>query len=125
MKKKYIAKPFPEHVIRAVYNAQGGLCAVEGCNHKIVDYHHRKPNSRTNNKLYPLFIPSIFNCKGLCTKHHTNYAQWNITDALCRAYEEGLERFMTDMPFTSQNEVNYEESSPTIILSHDRCYEKD
>ena len=101
MKKiRYIAKPFPEHVIRAVYNAQGGLCAVEGCRNKIVDYHHRKHNTKTNNKLYPLFIPSIFNCKGLCTKHHTNYAQWNITDALCRAYEEWLERFMTDMPFS-------------------------
>ena len=100
MKTKYIAKPFPENIKLAIILAQSGLCAVEGCKNVFVDFHHCEPNSKTNNKLYPLFIPSIFNCKGLCTKHHTNYAQWNITDALCRAYEEWLRGFMTDMPFS-------------------------
>ena len=97
---KYIAKPFSGKVRCAVFDAQEGMCAVDGCYERIRDFHHCKPNTKTNNKLYPLFIPSIFNCKGLCTKHHTNYAQWNITDALCHAYEEWLERFMTDMPFS-------------------------
>ena len=100
MKTKYIAKPFSGKVRCAVFDAQEGMCAVDGCYERIRDFHHCKPNTKTNNKLYPLFIPSIFNCKGLCTKHHTNYAQWNITDALCHAYEEWLKRFMTDMPFS-------------------------
>jgi len=99
-KPKYIAKPFPEHVKLAVMDAQHGKCAERDCYGKIVDFHHCKPNSKINNKLYPLFIPSIFNCKGCCRWHREHYAQWNITDALCGTYEEWLERFMTDMPFS-------------------------
>jgi len=100
MKRKYIAKPFSDDVKRAIMDAQHGKCAEKDCYGKIVDFHHCKPNTKTNNKLYPLFIPSIFNCKGICRWHHEHYAQWNITDALCHAYEEWLERFMTDMPFS-------------------------
>ena len=104
-KTKYIAKPFPENIKMAVYEAQNGVCAVEGCLGYIHSFHHCKPNTKTNNKLYPLFTQSIFNCRGVCSEHHTNYAQWNITDALCRAYEEWLEQFMVSMPFSG---VTYE-----------------
>jgi len=99
---KYKAKPFSDEIMHAVFDAQNGMCAATGCYNPIKDFHHCKPNTKTNNKLYPLFVPSIFNCKGVCIGHHTNYAIWNITDALCRAYETYLRKFMVNMPFNAE-----------------------
>lgn len=90
---------FSPETRQAIFDSQGGMCAVKGCLNPIHSFHHCKANTKTNRKLYPLFLQSIFNCKGLCIKHHINYAIWNITDALCRAYETWLRCFLTTMPF--------------------------
>ena len=90
---------FPEDVKMAIFKSQHGMCANEGCFNPIVDFHHCKHNTIPNNKRYPLFLHSIFNCKGLCFKAHEHYAKWNISDDLAEAYENWLRRFLTEMLF--------------------------
>ena len=94
-----IIKTFPDSVKIAVGEAQHGMCAIEGCYEPIHSFHHCKHNTIPNNKLYPLFLHSIFNCKGSCLKHHEHYAIWNISDDLAEAFENWLRKFLTEMPF--------------------------
>jgi len=79
-------RSFSREVCELVYKAQNGYCKL--CLNKIVDYHHRLPNTKTNNKLYPHFIHSIFNCYGLSRGCHlARKKEVSITPDEAMAYE--------------------------------------
>lgn len=80
---------FPKDVIEAAYKAQHGRCWI--CEKAIQDFHHRIANTKTNSKLFPVLIHSIFNCVGLCRGCHTNWShQVSITHDIAVAWEEDL-----------------------------------
>ena len=61
---------FSEKVKQAIKSAQNEFCKVPKCHESIDDYHHCLENNKPNNKLFPLFLHSIFNCVGICRGHH-------------------------------------------------------
>lgn len=86
-------KGFSIEVQRNILEAQNGYCAVKNCYEVIEDFHHCLPNTKANRKLYPLFIDSPFNCKGLCRPCHINRSHlFRISDKEARMYEDFLRR---------------------------------
>jgi len=83
---------FSECVRELVMEGQHGYCAAQGCTNPIQDFHHRLANTKTNRKLFPLFLQSVFNCCGLCHLHHhdKSLAQFKISYDMARAYEQYL-----------------------------------
>jgi sulfatase maturation enzyme AslB (radical SAM superfamily) len=82
-------KGFSKEVKTAVRDGQHGYCAY--CTNKIDDFHHMVANTKTNQKLFPLFLQSIFNCKGLCRYcHEVNKSHYHISLDMAREYEEYL-----------------------------------
>ena len=68
--------------------ASHGYCTAPGCVSKGIEFHHRVPNTVPNNKLYPLFLHSIFNCAFICRACHSNHNHvFNISSSFARAYE--------------------------------------
>lgn len=73
-----------------------GFCAVDDCINAAVDFHHRLANTKLNNKKFPLFTQSIFNCFIICRDHHDNYSllkNVKITEVQAEAYEQWLRQF--------------------------------
>lgn len=84
---------FNNIVRESVLEAYNGYCCVDGCYEKAIECHHALHNTEINQKLYPLFIQSVWNCKPVCRKHHDSYRQFselNITTKLARVYEQYL-----------------------------------
>ena len=89
-------KGFPEEVRIAVFDAQNGYCKDPDCLNKIDDFHHKLPNTKTNRKLFPLFINSPFNCTGLCRHTHTQKRHlFKITVQEAGMYEDYLRKLIT------------------------------
>jgi len=83
-----MTETFSEETRNAVYEAQNGYCATEGCLNPIHSFHHKLHNTKGNRKLFPLFIHSVFNCVGLCYNCHKNKSHlFRITEALAKVYE--------------------------------------
>ena len=84
-------KGFSKEVREAIDRGQRGYCAAEGCTKPIDDYHHMLHNTKTNRKLFPKFINSIWNCVGLCREDHQNLSHlWSISEDMAREYESAL-----------------------------------
>jgi hypothetical protein len=81
---------FSKEVRDAIYEAQNGRCKL--CLDGIDDYHHRISNSITNQKLFPLFLQSVFAAVGLCRSCHESEAIYllKITMKEAMAYENYL-----------------------------------
>ena len=72
-----------------IFRAQHGYC--HRCNLKVRELHHRLPNTKTNRKLFPLFIDSPFNLVGLCGDCHTNHKEeYDVTEDMAVVYEAFL-----------------------------------
>ena len=86
-------KSFSIEVQRNIFECQNGVCKVANCYEPIVDFHHKISNTKANKKLYPLFINSPMNCKGLCRECHTERSHlFRITDNEAKVYESWLNR---------------------------------
>lgn len=84
-------KTFSIETQKAIFEAQHGICKVLNCYEPIVDFYHRVRNTKTNQKLYPLLINSVFNCTGLCRVCHINNSHlFNITNYEAEIYEDFL-----------------------------------
>ena len=80
---------FEKMTMKLVHQGQHGKCYL--CNKAIVDFHHRLHNTKTNRKLFPLFIDSIFNCAGVCRScHEKRKKEMDISYDMAKAYEEYL-----------------------------------
>ena len=83
--------------------AYNGMCCVNGCYDKIMDFHHAIHNTKNNRKKYPLFLNSVFNCRPVCREHHNNhreYVELNLNENLAQVYEDYLQNLKIE---------NYEE----------------
>ena len=77
---------FPKRVRELIKEGQRGYCYL--CDRKIVDIHHRVPNTKTNEKVFPLFLQSIFNGVGLCREcHEKRTKDVRITHDMAKVYE--------------------------------------
>ena len=69
-----------------------GYCQCEKiCTEKAEEFHHKLPNTKTNQKLYPLFLHSIFNCCAINHGCHMNKPKPKVTIQEAAAYEEFLQ----------------------------------
>jgi len=110
MKTKYIAKPFPENIKMAVYEAQNGRCAMIGCSRAIHSFHHTLNNTKFHNKRFPILMSSPLICCGLCLHDHTNNPHlFRMTEAIAGVYEEYLRNLIVNVPFASDeaNGITY------------------
>jgi 5-methylcytosine-specific restriction endonuclease McrA len=84
------APPFSNDIKEAINEAQNGVCKLCG-RERICDFHHIIPNTKFNRHMFPLLVPSIFNCVGLCRHCHDNgTAEFRITEGEALAYEHWL-----------------------------------
>lgn len=86
---------FNSEVRENVLKAYNNYCGVEGCFKPAIEFHHAIHNTEQNQKKYPLFIESPFNCRPICRYHHNAYGQFvelNITDRLAQVYEDYLQK---------------------------------
>ena len=77
----------------SVVDAYGGYCCVTDCTHQASEAHHALPNTKVNNKKYPLFINSVFNIRPVCKKHHEHYTmhpELRVSERLATVYEQAL-----------------------------------
>lgn len=67
-----------------------GYCQYQGCYNRATEFHHKMPNTLVNQKLYPLFLQSPFNCLPICSDCHMTKPKIKINESLAAAYEEFL-----------------------------------
>ena len=83
-----VKKTFSADVRALMLNATNGYCSAPGCASSGLEFHHRVPNTVTNNKLYPLFLHSVFNCAFVCRECHSNHNHvFNIGSSTAMAFE--------------------------------------
>ena len=81
---------FTEETKRAMYAASSGYCQCsKECVEPISEFHHVFPNTKVNNKKYPLFLQSPFNCCPIFRDHHVSNRP-TISENLVIVYEEYL-----------------------------------
>ena len=83
-------RSFSPTVRELVREAQYGRC--DNCDEgRCTDFHHKLANTVTNNRLFPLFTQSIFNCVGLCRDCHQGASHfYHIRPDVARSYETWL-----------------------------------
>lgn len=82
---------FSQDVREAEVEAHSGYCRIKNCLTKIHSFHHRLPNTKPNQKRFPLFLQSAFNCAGVCFVHHEHHASvqgLDISEREAAAYEQ-------------------------------------
>lgn len=87
---------FPLEVRELALKAAFGFCQCsEGCVEKATEFHHKLSNTKVNQRLYPLFLQSIFNCCPIAHGCHMTKPLPRISDAFAYVYEEYLKKFFT------------------------------
>lgn len=71
-----------------------GYCSFEGCLEKAVDGHHKLPNTKVNQRKFPLFLQSPINFAPGCRKHHQDGKLDKITEKEAEVYEWWLEKLI-------------------------------
>ena len=91
---------FSQETKKSIFEAQHEYC--KHCLKKIVDFHHRLPNNKPNQKLFPLFLQSPFNCLGICRDAHDGPEKevFKITLSEATIYENWLTKLKE-----GQNEI--------------------
>lgn len=91
----FARRTFSQDIRERESEAHSGYCRVKGCWQKIHSFHHRLANTIINNKHFPMFMQSQFNCAGVCEPHHIHNAAvagLNISFREAVAYEQYLEK---------------------------------
>lgn len=73
-----------------------GYCYVQNCHNKAQEMHHAIPNTLPNQKKFPLFLQSIFNCRFVCKNCHEQYScfsELTLTENQAKIYEQWLKEF--------------------------------
>ena len=96
MGKKKFHQGFGQETRDEMRKAQHGKCKL--CEQSIVDFHHKLHNTKVNNKLFPNYIHSVFNCVGLCRDchdHRKHEFKVGLTEAA--VYEHALSMLKMDI----------------------------
>lgn len=84
-------KDFPKELKIQIAEAHNGYCAHEKCHRKVHSIHHRVPNTKANQKLFPLFLQSPFNAVPLCEYCHREFAHfYKISYKVAELFEQWL-----------------------------------
>ena len=78
---------FSQQVRDLVFRVTHGFCEYQGCCNRATEFHHKVANTKVNQKLYPLFLQSIFNCMAICNDCHMTKPKVKISDSYAEAYE--------------------------------------
>ena len=95
------------------------MCSVE-CVKKATEIHHKMPNTKVNNNLYPLFLQSIFNACPIARDCHLTKPLPSVTEKEVRVYEKWLEGFLEEVFLEMEPE-----SEKTIETTKDELYKED
>jgi hypothetical protein len=84
---------FSQEIREQLYKGCRGYCQIPGCTMNGTEFHHRIPNTKGNQKKFPLFLQSPFNAFLICKAHHENYSTFpwlKITEKQAEVYESYL-----------------------------------
>jgi len=82
---------FPRGIKEAVLEAIGGKYRNKDCLEKAVEFHHVISNSKVNQKKFPLYLQSPFNCYSICYDcHHNKPLPKKPTELMIQVYEDYL-----------------------------------
>lgn len=85
-------RKFQESVRKPMYAASNGYCQCSFfCSKKVTEFDHILPNTKPNNKRFPLFIQSPFNCMPINQSCHSQKGKIPITLAMAEVYENYLQ----------------------------------
>lgn len=85
-------KTFSDKTRSMMLVASGGYCQCSTlCQQPVTEYHHNVPNTKINQRLWPLFLQSPFNCIPINNGCHLNKPlPQKPNEATIAAYEEYL-----------------------------------
>ena len=90
---------FSNEVRESMLGAFNGYCQCsESCVMKATEFHHILPNTKMNQKLYPLFLQSPFNCCPINRDCHSSKPKVKIRENLVIVYEEYLNKLKNSKP---------------------------
>lgn len=82
---------FSDDIREMMYKASNGYCQCsKECVKPITEYHHMLANTQVNQKLFPLFLHSPFNCLPINNDCHMTKPKIKIKEGLAVVYEEYL-----------------------------------
>lgn len=88
---------FPSEVRDAMFESSNGFCQCSYfCTKKATEFDHRLPNTKVNNKLFPLFLHSVFNCCPINRSCHDQKGKSDITLNQAKVYEDYLIKLRGD-----------------------------
>lgn len=86
-------KTFSGEVRQDMLLASNGYCQCsEKCLLTVMEFDHIVPNTKANNKLFPLFLHSPFNCRPINRGCHMQKGKSSITLGQAKVYEEYLKK---------------------------------
>ncbi len=84
-------KTFSAQTRESMHEAYNGFCHCSFvCSKEVTEFHHMLANTKVNNKLYPLFLQSPFNCLPINNDCHLSKPKIKIGENLAKVYEEYL-----------------------------------
>ena len=83
-------KTFSKEVREAMYRSSGGRCQMPLCTKQVTEFHHLLSNTKVNQKLYPMFLQSPFNCLPICNDCHMTKPKQRISENLVIVFEQYL-----------------------------------
>jgi hypothetical protein len=63
-------KTFSDKTRSMMLVASNGYCQIKNCYNKVTEFHHIVANTEVNQRLYPLYLQSPFNCFAICNDCH-------------------------------------------------------
>lgn len=85
-------KDFPKELKIQIAQVWNGYCAYPLCLNHSHSIHHMLPNTKYNQKKFPLLVQSPMNGIPLCEHHHRENAhEYKITPQQAQLYEKWLE----------------------------------
>lgn len=64
-------------------------CSFE-CVKQVTEFHHKLPNTKVNQKLFPLFLQSPFNCLPINNDCHMSKPKIKVSESEATVFEEFL-----------------------------------
>jgi hypothetical protein len=84
---------FSQKVRELALRMSHGRCQCSpSCIKPVTEFHHKMANTKVNQRLYPIFLQSIFNCCAIAHSCHMEGRGPKIRDNEASAYEEYLEQ---------------------------------
>lgn len=85
-------KTFPDYVRELALLKSNGYCQCsDGCAKQATEFHHKLSNTKVNQRLFPIFLQSIFNCCPINRDCHASKPLPRISEREAKFYEMYLQ----------------------------------